>query len=130
MELSTRFKVVTGTVSVAVALGAAGALAANGEQENEIPLDDVVGLEEVTTTSTTVPSLADISNLVEEEGDSLSSPFDDPESVDTVLAEESNGDDDQAPTVDNTDSPQSPDSADSPDDSSDSPDSPDSADTP
>ncbi len=100
MEFSTRFKVMTGAVSMAVALGGGAAVAANGDPSPDIDLDDVVTLEEVE--KPTAVGIGQSVSLVDPDGDSLSTPFDSVDSPDTPESEDS---------VDSPDSPDSPDSA-------------------
>ncbi len=72
MEHSTRFKIISGTVSVAIALTAGGAGAVNGDSDGDLQLNDVVALAEVD--SPTVLSFDEVGTLSVDD-DSLSSPF-------------------------------------------------------
>jgi hypothetical protein len=86
MARSKKFKIVSGTVSVAMALSAGAALASErSAPEPDIQLDDVVAITDIEPPApfsvdpvVTVDDIGD-SNV----GDSLASPFDTNDSVDT-----------------------------------------------
>ena len=128
---SRKFKIVTGSVTVALALGAGTALA-NGGTDDDVDLEDVVPISEVKGPADQPLDVTLVAELLDEQ-DSTASPFDTPEeTVDESLDESIDTPDDSPESLD--DSPESPDdSPDSPDDSpespDDSPDSPDSNDT-
>ncbi|MEA1902321.1 MAG: hypothetical protein U9N56_02220 [Actinomycetota bacterium] len=141
MAHSRRFKIVTGTVSVAMALGVGTAIASDdGASTDDIDLDEVVGIHEVAPAVFAPTDF--VFNAQDLDGDdSLASPFDSvDDSVDSQDSPDSPDDspDDSPESPDDSpdDSPESPDDSpddtpDSPDDSPDSPDdSPDSNDSP
>ena len=112
MPISKKWKVVSGSVSMAVALGAGAAIAAEGggEAPGEAPqLDDVVTVAEVGIAGFGVSQTDDNGDNGSQAGDaSLESPF-------TAEDEESQGPATQELTPDDPESPESPDDPDSPD---------------
>jgi hypothetical protein len=118
---SRRFKVVAGSVSVAVALGAGTSIAAvdsGTDVDDRLALDDVVPVSEVGSAPVTVDvSVAEFLASLDE--DSYASPFDEDEALSAQETPESP--DDSPQSVESTespdDSPQSVESTESPDDS-------------
>jgi len=119
MAVPRRWKLVSGSVGVAVALGAGAAIAAEGGNSGELALDDVKKIHDVvTTTSTTFIQSPEPIVAMDE---SVSTPFDDAAPADDESID--------SPDDTNDESIDSPD--DSPDDIDDeSMDSPDSLDSP
>jgi len=132
MAISRRWKLISGTTGVAVALSAGAAFAADGGSSDEVVLDDVKEISDiVATTSTTFIESPEPMVILD---DSVATPFDD-EVVAPVADESIESPDESIDTVDSPDSVDSPDqsmdspdSVDSPDQSMDSPDSVDSPD--
>ena len=103
MELSRRFKLVSGTVSVAMALGVGAAVAGESSAPEDIQLKDEVAITEVAA-----PVPFDLGAItLDDANDSFASPFD--ESVASVDV-----DDVDSVDVDDVDSVDSADSNDSP----------------
>lgn len=147
MVVSRKWKLVGGGLSVAVVMGSGVAVAQSGDEPEVPTLDDVVTLDQVTTTT-----LFNSPNPTVVFDDSLSSPFsemadDTPDEADPTLSGGDPSGEDTSPAEVTMDSPQSeaspddaldepsPVSPESPDtpptpDSPDSPESPDSADSP
>jgi hypothetical protein len=125
MAVPRRWKLVSGSVGVAVALGAGAAVAAEGGSSGDLALDDVKKIHDVvTTTSTTFIQSPEPIVVMDE---SVSTPFDD--EVAAPADDESIDSPDDSPNDIDDESIDSPD--DSPNDIDDeSIDSPDSLDSP
>ena len=110
MAVPRRWKLVSGSVGVAVALGAGAAIAAEGGNSGELALDDVKKIHDVvTTTSTTFIQSPEPIVVMD---DSVSTPFDD-EVAAPADDESMDSPDDSTDDIDN-ESMDSPDSLDSP----------------
>ena len=97
MELSRRFKLVSGTVSVAMALGVGAAVAAESSAPEDIQLKDEVAITEVA-----LPAAFDLGAVkLDDANDSFASPFD--EGVDNVNVDVDDVDSVDVDSVDSVD---------------------------
>lgn len=112
MAVTRRWKLVSGTVGAAVALGAGAAIAADGGNGDALALDDVKMIQDVVTTTSTTFIEAPEPIVVMD--DSISTPFDDAVAAAPDESIESTDDMDDQSIDTPDDSIDSPDSLDSP----------------